>query len=308
MVHNTEEHAAFEKSRNSGALVVILCIAGTILGGLFVLNGGSTTAPLAENGLNQGAQAKPASSLAQSSAVVKGAAFPEPDPRTVVRTSVRALGRSAAIAPVILDPFEILSSAHTPDPALLAWLVNWRNDYSAGIIPDYTDPLKFQRMPFFPSELVSLQGVLEKSPLDAFEMINLAHAFHDSSHNIPASAVMYDAASYRIESELDKPGVTGEQARPLLAEMAFHMDDYKHVLWPMIEDFHQEERFTRTLFRIYSNLVALGSQTNDADIIKAARRPVVGAAECLYITGELDKGDVCVGELGPRAGDGRGQK
>ncbi len=214
-------------------------------------------------------------SNAPPAAVVK---HPEPNVQNSPAPQPSASAVARLTPPLRLDPFDVLAHAKTPDPALKAWLDNWQIQWTNGKDPDA-------------DQIESLNASLEKSPLDSVDMVALAHAFHHLSDDIPTTARFYDAASLRIESELNKPGLNVEQSLPVLLAINEHIEDFKHVLWPLIENRKSVDHaaYAEVLYRIYSNFVRCVPATNDSALIAAGHHPAIGAMECLYELGRTDE-------------------
>jgi hypothetical protein len=192
-------------------------------------------------------------------AAVAMVATPQPD--------AKIIGADRAL----IDPVELAASAPFPDAALVAWLENWKKDSAAGGTVSSV-------------ERDRLRSILEKTTETSIQLFPIAHAIHlRVVHDLVTPSIVYQAASLAAEQELLRLG-KDEAALGVLHLMDDHIQDYKDVLWPLIDTSPRDYASLRALDRIYSNIVAWPGP-EDEELAKSLTHVKIGLAECRCLEG-----------------------
>jgi hypothetical protein len=174
------------------------------------------------------------------------------------------------LTPQALDPVQIARDRNAIDPQLVEWLTHWRNRWQAGE--------EISR-----AEQGNLADLLSVTTLSSVDLLEIAHAFHFLSNDAVTSAIFYQAASFRAETELTRTTETSEQRLAVLRAIDFHMQDFKDVLWDMVDN-HQAVQYAGVIYSFYSDLTRW-APSGDQRLTAASIRCQVGMAECLDLMG-----------------------
>jgi hypothetical protein len=175
-----------------------------------------------------------------------------------------------SVRPVDLDPLQVVRESRQPDAALVDWLVRWQHHQVDG-------------KPLSPDEVYQFKDVLDKSPLSAVTMLDLGHAFHFASRDVELTTQIYQAASVRVQRELNDVRTTSERSLSIIQALNDHLSDYKPLLWYSIEEQGHWQN-AEILYRLYDGFVR-HVPVDDDELQKASVHPRIGEAECLYIMG-----------------------
>jgi hypothetical protein len=174
----------------------------------------------------------------------------------------------------LIDPVVLAKSAPVPDMTLIAWLGDWKKEQSAGISVSS-------------EERNHLRSILEKTTETSIQLFPMAHSVHlRATRDLATPSIVYQAASVAAENELGRVGHTGA-ALDVLHAMNDHMEDYKGVMWPLIDAEPRDLAALNALCRIYSNLV-VWTVPEDASLAKTITHVKIGLAECLCLQGSVE--------------------
>ncbi len=155
--------------------------------------------------------------------------------------------------------------------------------------------------------LANLRATLSSTSLRATDLFAIAEAFHTVSKDPRASEVIYRTAASHAESELLAANGSSTRTLPILQAMQAHMQDYKNVLWPLIEsgdDQHTEA--LNTLFCIYSDMVR-HYVPGDATVTRSMTHVKIGLSECFMLKGQTSDAVGILEKLSP-AGMKQGER
>lgn len=171
-----------------------------------------------------------------------------------------------ALPPQLRVGLDDLQRMASSDPALVAWLADWKSTVRSGRAVSQ-------------EEIDRLKAILKSTNLSCQKLVALGNALQFYSGD-ELAGVFFAAAAVRGDQELVGYEPGSPKAKPLVRTMIGTLE----VLWRLIDDKHELD-FVPAVALIDKDTVHWVS-ANDADLMNARQHAKIGIAECSYLMGK----------------------
>ncbi len=178
------------------------------------------------------------------------------------------------------NPIVTINASPDHDPDLVAWLQAWADAPHSEATPD---------------ELARLAAILDKTPIKAPALFDIAHGFHSSYVAPIASLALYNAAANHAHQALIQPNASTATVTDILYGAERNRADLRKIMGSLVDPHGNTPQDFETLKFLYADIAqftpAAGSPGYDPDLDAGGQAAMTGLAQYYTSTGQYDAAD-----------------